>query len=169
MCRQIQSRSEYAMRHRPMLAVVLWRSQTRSTAPERPLGPSLAFSSRDLIISSARVKQRLRSVSTYLRHCCTARGFDSTIDTDGCSSSSSSSSSSFSITSFCSSLTKYTPDSSLPWMCDGNKGRGARTQGERNHNGTKENPRSPAGSDRSDRPGDLLEQRAAGGVSTHHV
>lgn len=62
-------------------------------------------------LSLAWVKQRLRSVSTYLRHCCMARGFDSTISTDRGSSSS------FSITffsAFSSSLTKYTPDSSLP-------------------------------------------------------
>lgn len=58
------------------------------------------------------VKQRFRSVLMYLRHCCTAQGLDSTSITD--SGFSSFCSSSFS--SLSSSLTKYTPDSSFPWV-----------------------------------------------------
>lgn len=61
------------------------------------------------------VKQRFRSVSTYLRHCCVARGFDSTISTETGSASSSSFSFTF-FSTFSSSLTKYTPDSSFPWV-----------------------------------------------------
>lgn len=61
------------------------------------------------------VKQRFRSVLMYLRHCCVAHGFDSTSSTDrGFSSSSFSSLASF--CTFSSSLTKYTPDSSFPWV-----------------------------------------------------
>lgn len=48
----------------------------------------------------------------YLRHCCTAQGFDSTSITDSgfCSFSSSS------FSSLSNSLTKYTPESSFPWV-----------------------------------------------------
>lgn len=57
------------------------------------------------------VKQRFRSVLMYLRHCCTAQGFDSTGITDSgfCSFPSP-------FSSLSSSLTKYTPDSSFPWV-----------------------------------------------------
>lgn len=55
--------------------------------------------------------------------------------------------------------------SSLRWVT-ATKGYGAKTQGGRNQNGNeggqRENP-APSGSDNSDRPGDLLEQRATGG------
>lgn len=56
------------------------------------------------------VKQRFRSVSKYLRHCLMARGFDSTFTTDTDPPSSPT------IFIFSSSLTKYTPDSSFPWV-----------------------------------------------------
>ena len=51
MCREIQSLSEKVMKHRPMLAVVLCRSHTRSMALGLPLGPSRPFSSWERIIS----------------------------------------------------------------------------------------------------------------------
>lgn len=73
---------------------------------------NIAFSAPPYL-RAAWVKQRFRSVWTYLRHCCVAQGLDSTVNTDTAFSSSSS------ITffsAFSSSLTKYTPDSSLPWV-----------------------------------------------------
>lgn len=71
----------------------------------------IASSSLLPYLRMAWVKQRFRSVSMYLRHCIMARGLDSTISTDIGPSTSS-----LSFCAFSSSLTKYTPDSSLPWV-----------------------------------------------------
>lgn len=71
----------------------------------KPLSFNLSFST---YLSKSFVKQRLRSVSTYLLQASTARGFDRTvvIEADPARST----------FCFCISLTMYTPDCSFPWV-----------------------------------------------------